>query len=86
MSILIFSTWDVPYPSWKGVGRLCQGVCECLCPTRGDSRCLEWFIMSRDVKPVTSHRKYDQSYFPNLSFTSSDECLLYMNVDARDTI
>lgn len=41
--------------------------------------------MGIDVKPISSHWKYAQSYFPNLGFTSSHECPLHMNVDAQDT-
>lgn len=41
--------------------------------------------MGIDVKPISSHWKNAQSYFPNLGSTSSHECPLHMNVDAQDT-
>lgn len=69
--------------AWTGCAKVCVNASV---PQEEISRCLDWFIMSRDIKPITFPWKYAQSYFPNFGFTSSHECPLRMNVDAQDTI
>lgn len=69
--------------AWTGCAKVCVNASV---PQEEISRCLDWFIMSRDIKPITFPWKYAQSYFPNFGFTSSHECPLHMNVDAQDTM